>query len=155
MLGPRGAIELQFQFGPETPFPEGESMETAVETNSAKPLATSDEPGPMVVLTAKASAMVKETMEREGNKFAGLRIAVVGGGCSGFQYSLDLDEEGAKDGDTSFVSSGITCFVDPMSSMYLMGVEVDYVETQFGQAGFSFKNPQAKSTCGCGSSFSA
>ena len=99
--------------------------------------------------------MVKETMEREGGKFQGLRIAVVGGGCSGFQYSLDLDEAGAKDGDTTFESAGIKCFVDPMSSMYLMGVEIDYVETQFGQAGFSFKNPNAKATCGCGSSFSA
>jgi iron-sulfur cluster assembly accessory protein len=116
---------------------------------------TEADPGPMVVITAKASGMVKETMEREGDKFQGLRIAVVGGGCSGFQYSLDLDEEGAKEGDVTFESSGIKCFVDPMSSMYLMGVEIDYVETQFGQAGFSFKNPNAKSTCGCGSSFSA
>jgi len=136
-------------------------METAVETPAVEKHsdhsahATEADPGPMVGITAKAAAMVKETMEREGDKFQGLRIAVVGGGCSGFQYSLDLDEEGAKDGDTTFVSSGIKCFVDPMSSMYLMGVEIDYVETQFGQAGFSFKNPNAKSTCGCGSSFSA
>jgi iron-sulfur cluster assembly accessory protein len=109
----------------------------------------------LVSLTERAVAMVKETMEREGGKFAGLRVAVVGGGCSGFQYSLDLDEQGAKEGDTTFVTSGISCFIDPMSSMYLMGVEIDYVETQFGQAGFSFKNPNAKHTCGCGSSFSA
>jgi len=107
-------------------------METAVETNSAAPQNnaakdTGSEPGPMVALSDKAAAMVKETMEREGNKFAGLRIAVVGGGCSGFQYSLDLDEEGAKDGDSTFLSSGIQCFVDPMSSMYLMGVEIDPV----------------------------
>jgi iron-sulfur cluster assembly accessory protein len=141
---------------------EGETMENAaVETHAHNhpteqhAHSTEADPGPMVVITAKASGMVKETMEREGDKFRGLRIAVVGGGCSGFQYSLDLDEEGAKDGDVTFESSGIKCFVDPMSSMYLMGVEIDYVETQFGQAGFSFKNPNAKSTCGCGSSFSA
>ncbi len=132
-------------------------METAVETSAhshSHSHSTEAEPTP-VRLTDRAAAMVRETMEREGGKFAGLRVAVVGGGCSGFQYSLDLDEQGAKDGDSSFVVNGITVLVDPMSSMYLMGVEVDYVETQFGQAGFSFKNPNAKHTCGCGSSFSA
>jgi iron-sulfur cluster assembly accessory protein len=128
-------------------------METAVETSQIP--AVSSEPETPIQLSEKAAAMVKETMEREGGKFAGLRVAVVGGGCSGFQYSLDLDEQGAKEGDTSFVASGINVFIDPMSSMYLMGVEIDYVETQFGQAGFSFKNPNAKHTCGCGSSFSA
>ena len=131
-------------------------METAVETVHSHTHSTAAEVEPPPVrLTDRAAAMVKETMEREGGKFAGLRVAVVGGGCSGFQYSLDLDEQGAKDGDTSFVVNGINVLVDPMSSMYLMGVEVDYVETQFGQAGFSFKNPNAKHTCGCGSSFSA
>ena len=132
-------------------------METAVETSAhshSHSHSTEAEPTP-VRLTDRAAAMVRETMEREGGKFAALRVAVVGGGCSGFQYSLDLDEQGAKDGDSSFVVNGITVLVDPMSSMYLMGVEVDYVETQFGQAGFSFKNPNAKHTCGCGSSFSA
>ena len=130
-------------------------METAVET-SAHSHSQSTEAEPLPVrLTNRAAAMVRETMEREGGKFAGLRVAVVGGGCSGFQYSLDLDEQGAKDGDSTFVVNGINVLVDPMSSMYLMGVEIDYVETQFGQAGFSFKNPNAKHTCGCGSSFSA
>jgi iron-sulfur cluster assembly accessory protein len=133
-------------------------METAVETSAAHSHSTEHsteaEPTP-VGLTDRAAAMVRETMEREGGKFAGLRVAVVGGGCSGFQYSLDLDEQGAKDGDSTFVVKGINVLVDPMSSMYLMGVEIDYVETQFGQAGFSFKNPNAKHTCGCGSSFSA
>ena len=132
-------------------------METAVETAPhSHSHSTSTEVEPTLVrLTDKAAAMVKETIEREGGKFAGLRVAVVGGGCSGFQYSLDLDETGAKEGDLAFLANGIQVFVDPMSSMYLMGVEVDYVETQFGQAGFSFKNPSAKHTCGCGSSFSA
>jgi iron-sulfur cluster assembly accessory protein len=130
-------------------------METAVETSPhSHSHSTEAEPAP-VRLTDRAAAMVRETMEREGGKFAGLRVAVVGGGCSGFQYSLDLDEQGAKDGDSTFVVNGINVLVDPMSTMYLMGVEIDYVETQFGQAGFSFKNPNAKHTCGCGSSFSA
>ena len=130
-------------------------METAVETSAqTHSHSTESEPTP-VRLTDRAASMVRETMDREGGKFAGLRVAVVGGGCSGFQYSLDLDEQGAKDGDSTFVVNGISVLVDPMSSMYLMGVEIDYVETQFGQAGFSFKNPNAKHTCGCGSSFSA
>ncbi|MBS2025803.1 MAG: iron-sulfur cluster assembly accessory protein [Deltaproteobacteria bacterium] len=128
---------------------------TAAPQTASVPSTSSELPTNLVKLTPKAASMVKETMKAEGDKFAGLRIAVVGGGCSGFQYSLDLDEKGANADDLSFVEEGITCFVDPMSSMYLMGVEVDYVEGQFGQSGFAFKNPNAKHTCGCGSSFSA
>ena len=105
-------------------------------------------------LTDRAAAMVKETIEREKLDGSGLRVAVVGGGCSGFQYSLDIEKDGRPD-DLTFDVKGVKCYVDPMSSMYLMGVEVDYVETQFGSSGFSFKNPNAKHTCGCGSSFSA
>jgi iron-sulfur cluster assembly accessory protein len=111
-------------------------------------------PATPVRLTDKAAAMVRETIERENLAGSGLRVAVVGGGCSGFQYSLDIDKE-ERPGDVVFEASGVKCFVDPMSSMYLMGVEIDYVEGQFGQSGFAFKNPNAKSTCGCGSSFSA
>jgi iron-sulfur cluster assembly accessory protein len=108
----------------------------------------------MVRLTDKAAAMVKETIERENLQGSGLRVAVVGGGCSGFQYSLDIEKE-QRAGDFIFDVKGVRCFVDPMSSMYLAGVEIDYLEGQFGQSGFSFKNPNAKHTCGCGSSFSA
>jgi iron-sulfur cluster assembly accessory protein len=97
---------------------------------------------------------VKETIERENLQGSGLRVAVVGGGCSGFQYSLDIEKD-ERPGDMVFEASGVKCFVDPMSSMYLLGVEIDYVEGQFGQSGFAFKNPNAKHTCGCGSSFSA
>ena len=107
-----------------------------------------------VRLTDKAAAMVRETIERESLAGSGLRVAVVGGGCSGFQYSLDIDKE-ERAGDLTFEVNGVKVFVDPMSSMYLMGVEIDYVEGQFGQSGFAFKNPNAKATCGCGSSFSA
>jgi iron-sulfur cluster assembly accessory protein len=112
------------------------------------------EPPPPVKLTDRAAAMVKETIERENLQGSGLRVAVVGGGCSGFQYSLDLEKD-PRPGDLAFEVKGVRCYVDPMSSMYLLGVEVDYVEGQFGQSGFSFKNPNAKHTCGCGSSFSA
>ena len=124
---------------------------SAPETQSTAP---SGEADALVKLTDKAASMVKETIEREGLVGAGLRVAVVGGGCSGFQYSLDLEKD-EKPGDSIFEVKGVRCFVDPMSSMYLMGVEVDYVEGQFGQSGFAFKNPNAKHTCGCGSSFSA
>ena len=114
---------------------------------------TSQPPTP-VRLSDKAAAMVKETIERENLAGSGLRVAVVGGGCSGFQYSLDIEKD-ERAGDLVFEVNGVKCFVDPMSSMYLLGVEIDYVEGQFGQSGFSFKNPNAKHTCGCGSSFSA
>jgi iron-sulfur cluster assembly accessory protein len=127
-------------------------METQIQTNSMP--AASDAPETPVRLTDKAAAMVKETIERESLAGSGLRVAVVGGGCSGFQYSLDIEKE-ERAGDLVFDVKGVKCFVDPMSSMYLAGVEVDYVEGQFGQSGFSFKNPNAKHTCGCGSSFSA
>ena len=103
-------------------------------------------------LTDKAAAMVRETIEREGLQGSGLRVAVVGGGCSGFQYSLDLEKE-AKPGDQIFEVAGVRCFLDPMSSMYLQGVTVDYVVGLQG-AGFKFSNSNAKTTCGCGSSFS-
>src|SRR5436853_5075534 len=122
--------------------------------NVAPQTASTSEPPPPVRLTDRAAAMVKETIERENLQGAGLRVAVVGGGCSGFQYSLDLEKE-SRSGDLIFEVKGVRCFVDPMSSMYLMGVEVDYVEGQFGQSGFAFKNTNAKHTCGGGASFSA
>jgi iron-sulfur cluster assembly accessory protein len=116
--------------------------------------ASASQPQTPVRLTDRAAAMVRETIDRENLTGSGLRVAVVGGGCSGFQYSLDIDKE-ERAGDSIFEVNGVKVFVDPMSSMYLMGVEIDYVEGQFGQSGFSFKNPNAKATCGCGSSFSA
>ncbi|HYR20897.1 MAG TPA: iron-sulfur cluster assembly accessory protein [Myxococcales bacterium] len=127
-------------------------METT--QNVALQTTSPSEPPTPVRLTDRAAAMVNETIERESLQGSGLRVAVVGGGCSGFQYSLDIEKE-QRAGDLIFEVKGVRCFVDPMSSMYLMGVEIDYVEGQFGQSGFSFKNPNAKHTCGCGSSFSA
>jgi iron-sulfur cluster insertion protein len=105
-----------------------------------------------VSLTAKAIEMVKDAIQREGLHGYGIRVGVMGGGCAGFQYSMDFEKE-PKDGDLSFQQDGITLYVDPMSSMYLQGVSVDYVQGLQG-AGFKFVNPNAKSTCGCGSSFS-
>jgi iron-sulfur cluster assembly accessory protein len=91
-------------------------------------------------------------MEQEGLQGHGIRVGVVGGGCSGFQYSMDFEKLGA-DGDLTFEQEGIKFFVDVMSSMYLQGVTIDYVEGLQG-AGFKFNNPNAKQTCGCGQSFS-
>ncbi len=125
-------------------------METAtLEARTATP----EEPIPSVVaLTATAVRMVKEAMAQENLTGHGIRVGVVGGGCSGFQYSMDFESQ-ARDGDLVLEQDGVKVFVDPMSSMYLQGVTIDYVQGLQG-AGFKFNNPSARNTCGCGSSFS-
>jgi iron-sulfur cluster assembly accessory protein len=105
-----------------------------------------------ISLTAKALEMVKDAMQREGLQDYGIRVGVMGGGCAGFQYSMDFDKD-PREGDLTFDQDGIKFFIDPMSSMYLQGVTVDYVVGLQG-AGFKFNNPNARTTCGCGSSFS-
>lgn len=107
----------------------------------------------MPVLTPKAAEKVKEIQEAEGLGGQGLRVKVMGGGCSGFTYDLFFEED-TSDMDQVFASHGIPLYVDMMSYQYLEGTEIDYVEGLHG-AGFKFINPQAKATCGCGSSFSA
>jgi iron-sulfur cluster insertion protein len=107
----------------------------------------------MIELTPKAAEKVKEIRDAEGLGTQGLRVRVLGGGCSGFSYDLYFEDE-TTEMDQSFESHGIPIYVDMMSFQYLEGVEIDYVEGLHG-AGFKFLNPQAKSTCGCGSSFSA
>lgn len=107
----------------------------------------------LFTLTPKAVEMVKDAMQREGVAGYGIRVGVQGGGCSGFQYSMDF-ENAPKDGDITLEQDGLMLYVDAMSSMYLQGVTVDYVVGLQG-AGFKFNNPNAKSTCGCGSSFQA
>jgi len=102
--------------------------------------------------TATAIAKVKEVMAQQDPIPAGLRVGVVGGGCSGFQYSMSF-ENGAGMMDKTFSFDDLKVFEDATSLMYLKGVTVDYVETLEG-AGFKFENPNVKSTCGCGSSFS-
>jgi iron-sulfur cluster assembly accessory protein len=106
-----------------------------------------------VSMTANAIAKVKEIMAQQNPVPAGLRVGVVGGGCSGFQYSMQF-ENGAGAMDKVFEFEGLKLFVDATSLMYLSGCVVDYVETLEG-AGFKFENPNVKSTCGCGSSFHA
>jgi iron-sulfur cluster assembly accessory protein len=105
-----------------------------------------------VTFTGMAINKVKEIMAQQNPVPAGLRVGVVGGGCSGFSYSMSF-ENGAGMMDKTFDFEGLKVFVDATSLMYLKGVTVDYVETLEG-AGFKFENPNVKSTCGCGSSFS-
>jgi len=105
----------------------------------------------MVSLTPVAIEKVKEIMGQQDPKPTGLRVAVVGGGCSGFQYHMAFENK-ANGVDQTFDYDGLTVFVDQMSMMYLNGVQIDYVETLEG-AGFKFNNPNVRSTCGCGSSF--
>jgi iron-sulfur cluster assembly accessory protein len=101
--------------------------------------------------TTNAIAKVKEIMAQQSPVPAGLRVGVVGGGCSGFSYSMSF-ENGAGMMDKTFDFDGLKVYVDATSLMYLKGVSVDYLETLEG-AGFKFDNPNVKSTCGCGSSF--
>jgi iron-sulfur cluster assembly accessory protein len=103
-------------------------------------------------MTPTAVAKVKEIMAQQNPVPAGLRVGVVGGGCSGFSYSMSF-ESGAGMMDKTIDVDGLKVFVDATSMMYLQGCIVDYVETLEG-AGFKFENPNVKSTCGCGSSFS-
>src|SRR5579872_5466394 len=105
----------------------------------------------MISVTPKAVEKVKEIMAQQTPLPGGLRVAVVGGGCSGFSYSMQFDTPTAQ--DKTLEVDGLKVFVDPMSLMYLDGCEVDYVETLEG-SGFKFNNPNVKHTCGCGSSFS-
>lgn len=107
----------------------------------------------LVSLTAKAAEKVKEIRAEESIEDSySLRVKVMGGGCSGFQYDLYFDQK--QEVDQEVESQGITLVCDQMSLMYLMGTQIDYVEGLHG-AGFKFLNPNVKSTCGCGSSFSA
>ena len=126
-----------------------------METTTATPTARTAAPDPiapgLVTFTAKAVEMVKDAMTRENMTGYGIRVGVVGGGCSGFQYSMDF-ENSQRDGDIVAEQDGIKLYVDPMSSMYLQGVTVDYVVGLQG-AGFKFNNPNARNTCGCGQSF--
>ncbi len=107
----------------------------------------------MINLTEKAARKVREIREAEGLGEQGLRVRVIGGGCSGFTYDLFFEDE-TTDLDQVFESAGIRVYIDMMSYQYLEGTDIDYVEGLHG-AGFKFVNPNAKSTCGCGSSFSA
>ena len=114
--------------------------------------AVTDMPSP-VIFTDSAANKVKELITEEGNADLKLRVFVSGGGCSGFQYGFTFDEVCNED-DTVLEKSGVTLLIDPMSYQYLVGAEIDYSEGLEG-AQFVIKNPNATSTCGCGSSFSS
>jgi iron-sulfur cluster insertion protein len=115
-------------------------MDTAVSTPSE------------VILTAAAAHKVRELIEEEGNPELRLRVYISGGGCSGFQYGFEFSTE-TEDDDLEVQSDGVSVVVDPVSLQYLSGAEVDYSESLHG-AQFVIRNPNAKTTCGCGSSFS-
>ena len=106
---------------------------------------------PPLVFTDAAARKVSELIDEEDNPDLMLRVFVAGGGCSGFQYGFTFDEK-IEEGDSSIENQGVTLVVDPMSVQYLMGAEIDYMEDLQG-AQFVIRNPNASTTCGCGSSF--
>ncbi len=114
-----------------------QSQQSAIETTT-------------VTMTASAADKVRELLTQENDPSLGLRIFVAGGGCSGLQYGMTLDEE--QEGDTSVQMEGFKVLVDEMSYGYISGSEVDYVDSLMG-AGFTVNNPKAVSSCGCGHSF--
>lgn len=107
---------------------------------------------PAVIFTESAANKVRELLDEETDSDQKLRVFVTGGGCSGFQYGFKFDKE-TEEGDTVVVRNGVTLLVDPMSVQYLAGAEIDYKESVEG-AQFVIRNPNATTTCGCGSSFS-
>ncbi|MCE2679437.1 MAG: iron-sulfur cluster insertion protein ErpA [Burkholderiales bacterium] len=114
--------------------------------------AVTEMPAPLV-FTDSAAAKVKDLITEEGNPDLKLRVFVQGGGCSGFQYGFTFDEAVNED-DSTMVKNGVTLLIDAMSYQYLVGAEIDYKEDINGSQ-FVIKNPNATTTCGCGSSFSA
>ena len=108
-------------------------------------------PPPSVIFTDAAATKVGELIAEEDNPNLKLRVFISGGGCSGFQYGFTFDED-IEDGDSQVENQGVTLLIDPMSVQYLMGAEIDYKEDLQG-AQFIIRNPNAQTTCGCGSSF--
>lgn len=122
-------------------------------TIEEKKMAATTTPTLTINITDKAAEEIKRFMAGEEDlpETAGLRVRVVPGGCSGFQYSLNIEED-SRQGDYVLDSNGVRLFVDMFSAQYLNGVEIDYVSTVMG-SGFTFRNPNATGSCGCGSSF--
>ena len=106
----------------------------------------------MINISPTAASKITELLAEENKEGSGLRVFVQGGGCSGFQYGLMIEETGS-DADQVFESNGVKLYIDPISIRYLKGAEVDFVDSMAG-GGFTIRNPNAKSTCGCGQSFS-
>jgi iron-sulfur cluster insertion protein len=118
--------------------------------SAAQDMSPADTP---LIFTSSAAAKVKSLIEEESNPDLKLRVFITGGGCSGFQYGFTFDDS-INDGDTSVETDGVTLLVDPMSFQYLVGAEIDFKDDLEG-ARFVIRNPNATTTCGCGSSFSA
>jgi iron-sulfur cluster assembly accessory protein len=127
---------------------EGQTSRTHIGTLVAFVYATA-----MINVSETAASKIAELLTEENKSASGLRVFVQGGGCSGFQYGMMIEENGQGAGDQVFESHGVKLFVDPISIQYLKNAEVDFIDTITG-GGFTIKNPNAKSTCGCGSSFS-
>ncbi|MGI9203064.1 MAG: iron-sulfur cluster insertion protein ErpA [Woeseiaceae bacterium] len=119
--------------------------------NTTTPVIGTTAAPPPVVFTDAAAVKVSELIQEEDNPELMLRVFVAGGGCSGFQYGFTFDDS-KEEGDSSVENQGVTLVVDPMSVQYLMGAEIDYKEDLQG-AQFVIRNPNATTTCGCGSSF--
>ena len=121
------------------------------QTSASAPPAA--DPAQLLDFTAAAAAKVRELIREEGNPALKLRVYIQGGGCSGFQYGFEFDEQQNED-DFSVATDEVTLLVDPLSLQYLVGAQVDYTESLHG-AQFVIRNPNAQTTSGCGSSFSA
>ena len=121
------------------------------QTHALPTIADLAPPAAPLQFTAAAAAKVRELIAEEGNAALKLRVYIQGGGCSGFQYGFEFDE-GQNEDDLPVVTDGVTLLVDPLSLQYLMDATVDYTESLTG-AQFVIRNPNAKTTCGCGSSF--
>ena len=119
--------------------------------SSQPPVIGSTAPSPPIFFTDAAAHKVGELIEEEDNQDLKLRVFISGGGCSGFQYGFTFDEK-IEDGDSQVENQGVTLVIDPMSVQYLMGAEINYKEDLQG-AQFIIRNPNAATTCGCGSSF--
>ena len=115
------------------------------------PVVGTTAPPPPIVFTDAAATKVGELIQEEDNPELKLRVFISGGGCSGFQYGFTFDEK-IEEGDSQVENGGVTLLIDPMSVQYLMGAEIDYKEDLQG-AQFIIRNPNAATTCGCGSSF--
>jgi iron-sulfur cluster assembly accessory protein len=133
-----------------TSISEEEYFDSLLGTTAPVAEAATCAPAQLVTLTAAAAEKVRGLLEQEDDLALGLRVFVAGGGCSGLQYGMTLDE--TQEGDTVVEATGLRVLIDEMSAQYLEGSEIDYVDSLMG-AGFTVTNPNAVSTCGCGHSF--
>jgi iron-sulfur cluster insertion protein len=141
-------LNVALELPQPAPHPVRMTLETDPSTASADVA-----PAALIDFTAAAAAKVRELIREEGNEALKLRVYIQGGGCSGFQYGFEFDEQQNED-DLAVRTDEVTLLVDPLSLQYLVGAQVDYTESLHG-AQFVIRNPNAKTTCGCGSSFSA